>query len=265
MKRLVGKKAPNFKMKAVTGNGEKFIDITLDDYKDKWLVMFFYPLDFTFICPTEITGFSRYYQKFKDINAEILSVSIDSEYSHQAWIRNGLGEINFPMASDKTMKISSDYGVLLENEGISLRGLFIIDDKQTVCYSVIHDLNVGRSMDETLRVLKALQTKGLCSANWSEGDKTIEDFSNSKENFNLNTNEKVKIYTMPDCSYCKGVKEFLSENHILYEEINLQTDKDGQKFMDTRGYTALPVTVIKDNEIVGYNLEKIKKTLLEQN
>lgn len=170
MKRLVREKAPDFKMNAVTGDGEDFIEVKLDDYKGKWLVMFFYPLDFTFICPTEITAFSDRYEEFKELKADILSVSTDSQYSHQAWIEGDLGQIKFPMASDNTMRVSKDYGVLIEDEGIALRGLFIIDPDQNIRYSVIHDTNVGRSIDETLRVLKAFQTGGLCAVNWDEGD-----------------------------------------------------------------------------------------------
>lgn len=170
MKRLVREKAPDFTMKAVTGDGEDFIEVKLDDYKGKWLVMFFYPLDFTFICPTEITAFSDRYEEFKELKADILSVSTDSEYSHQAWIEGDLGQIKFPMASDNTMCVSKDYGVLIKDEGIALRGLFIIDPDQKIRYSVIHDTNVGRSIDETLRVLKAFQTGGLCAVNWEDGD-----------------------------------------------------------------------------------------------
>jgi alkyl hydroperoxide reductase subunit AhpC len=173
MERLVGKEAPNFKMPGVTGDGDNFIEIKLEDYKGKWLVMFFYPLDFTFVCPTEITGFSKKIDSFKEAGAELLTVSCDSQYSHQAWIRSGLGKINFPMASDKTGVISRNYGILIEEEGISLRGLFIIDPEGIVRYSVVHDLNVGRSVEETLRVLKAFQTGGLCAIDWSEGEDTL--------------------------------------------------------------------------------------------
>lgn len=173
MDRLVGKPAPPFAMNAVTGDGEDFVKVSLDDYKGKWLVMFFYPLDFTFVCPTEITSFSEHYGEFKKLNAEVLSVSIDSQYSHQAWINGKLGKINFPMASDKTMEVSEKYGVLIREEGIALRGLFIIDPEQVLRYSVVHDLNVGRSVSETLRVLKAFQTGGLCPVNWEEGDENL--------------------------------------------------------------------------------------------
>lgn len=173
MERLVGKPAPAFEMTAVTGDGEDFIKVKLDDYKGKWLVMFFYPLDFTFVCPTEITSFSTSYEEFKALNAELLTVSTDSQYSHQAWIKGDLGEINFPIASDKIMEVSEKYGILIKEEGIALRGLFIIDPDQVVRYSVIHDLNVGRSVSETLRVLKAFQTGGLCAVNWEDGDDNL--------------------------------------------------------------------------------------------
>jgi peroxiredoxin (alkyl hydroperoxide reductase subunit C) len=173
MERLVGKAAPNFKMPAVSGDGNDFIEVKLEDYRGKWLVMFFYPLDFTFVCPTEITGFSKRAEDFSAAGAELLTVSCDSQYSHQAWIKNGLGEIKFPIAADKTGAVSKNYGILIEEEGISLRGLFIIDPEGVVRYSVVHDLNVGRSVDETLRVLKAFQTGGLCALDWSEGEETL--------------------------------------------------------------------------------------------
>ncbi|QIB27992.1 peroxiredoxin [Caloranaerobacter azorensis] len=173
MERLVGKPAPLFKMKTALGNGEGFGEVSLEDYKGKWLVMFFYPLDFTFVCPTEITGYSDRYEEFKAEGAEILAVSTDSEHSHKAWINGDLGKINFPLASDFTKKVSKDYGVLVEEEGVALRGLFIIDPEGIVRYSVIHDLNIGRSVDETLRVLKALKTGGLCPVNWKPGDELL--------------------------------------------------------------------------------------------
>jgi alkyl hydroperoxide reductase subunit AhpC len=173
MERIVGKKAPQFNMATANGDGSSFGRVSLDDYKGKWLVLFFYPLDFTFVCPTEITGYSKRIDEFKAAGTEILGVSVDSEHSHKAWINGDLGQLNFPLASDMTKQVSSDYGVLLEEAGIALRGLFIIDPEGDVKYSVIHDLNVGRSVDETLRVLKALQTGGLCPIDWDEGDATL--------------------------------------------------------------------------------------------
>ncbi len=170
MERLVGRKAPNFNMATATGDGNDFGRVTLDDYKGKWLVMFFYPLDFTFVCPTEITGYSKRYDEFKALGTDVLGVSVDSEHSHKAWINGDLGKLAFPLASDMTKQVSLDYGVLIEEEGIALRGLFIIDPEGNVKYSAVHDLNVGRSVDETLRVLKALQTGGLCPVDWTEGE-----------------------------------------------------------------------------------------------
>ncbi|GMQ63867.1 peroxiredoxin [Vallitalea maricola] len=170
MDRIVGKKAPCFEMATALGDGSDFGKAKLEDYKGKWLVLFFYPLDFTFVCPTEITGYSKKIEEFKKLGAEVLGVSVDSEHSHKAWINGDLGKINFPIASDMTKSVSRDYGVLLEDEGIALRGLFIIDTEGVVKYSVIHDLNVGRSVDETLRVLQALQAGGLCPVDWAPGE-----------------------------------------------------------------------------------------------
>jgi alkyl hydroperoxide reductase subunit AhpC len=173
MDRIVGQKAPGFKMNTALGDGSDFGSVTLEDYKGKWLVMFFYPLDFTFVCPTEITGYSKRLDEFKKAGAEVLAVSVDSEHSHKAWINSSLGQIDFPIASDMTKSVAKDYGVLLEDAGIALRGLFIIDPEGVVRYSVVHDLNVGRSVSETLRVLQALQAGGLCGLDWEPGKEML--------------------------------------------------------------------------------------------
>ncbi len=264
MKRIVGKKAPDFKIKAVSGDSESFLDLSLKSFKGKWLVLFFYPLDFTFICPTEITSISQQFAEFEKLNACVLGVSADSVYSHQQWIRNGLGKLNFPLGADKTLEVSKEYGVLLEDEGVALRGTFIIDPDQVVKYAVVHDNNVGRNTDELLRVLTALQTNSLCGANWKIGSETIDapetkviksDVSESKNS------QPIKIYTIPTCSYCKQVKEFLNENNFEYEVIDLETNAQGRAFMDERKYTHLPVTVIGETEISGFRLDLIKETL----
>ena len=175
----VGSPAPDFNMES-TRNLEKLDQpVKLSDYKGKWLVMFFYPLDFTFVCPTEIIAFSEATERFRAVGAEVLGISIDSKFVHRAWIKtprdkNGLGELNFPLASDLTKEVSRKYGVLLEDKGIALRGLFIIDPKGTMQYSVVHNLGVGRSVDETLRVLQAFQTGELCPANWKPGTATLK-------------------------------------------------------------------------------------------
>lgn len=171
--RLVGKSAPCFKMNSVSGDGENFGKVSLEDYKGKWLVMFFYPLDFTFVCPTEITGYSKRYEEFKKEGAEVIAVSTDSEYSHQAWIKGDLGKLNFPLASDFTKEVARNYGILVEEDGVALRGLFIIDPQGIVRYSVVHDLNVGRSVSETIRVLQALKSGGLCPIDWQPGDQML--------------------------------------------------------------------------------------------
>ncbi len=176
--RLVGRPAPDFTMETVDGQGQQFGKVSLSDYRGKWLVFFFYPLDFTFVCPTEITALSDAASEFSKLDTEILGVSIDSIHSHKAWINtpkndNGLGKLNFPLAADITKQVSRDYGVLIEEEGIALRGLFIIDPEGELKYQVVNHNDVGRSVEETLRVLQALQSGGLCPMNWKPGDKNL--------------------------------------------------------------------------------------------
>jgi alkyl hydroperoxide reductase subunit AhpC len=176
--RLVGRPAPDFALETVTGDGQEFGSVKLSDYRGKWLVFFFYPLDFTFVCPTEITALSDAADQFKELDTEILGISVDSVHSHKAWINtakenNGLGKLNFPLASDITKKTASDYGVLIEEEGIALRGLFIIDPEGELKYQVVNHNDVGRSVEETLRVLQALQSGGLCPMNWKPGDQNL--------------------------------------------------------------------------------------------
>ncbi|GGE09512.1 peroxiredoxin [Marinithermofilum abyssi] len=176
--RLVGLPAPDFDMKSTKNLETLDENVKLSDYEGKWLVLFFYPRDFTFVCPTEITALSDRYEEFQDLDAEVLGVSTDSEFSHRAWINtprdeNGLGDIKYPLAADPTHKVSRAYGVLNEEAGAAQRGLFIIDPEGIVRYQVVTDDNVGRSVDETLRVLEALQTGSLCPANWKPGEKTL--------------------------------------------------------------------------------------------
>lgn len=263
MERLVGKAAPSFEMETLAADGENFGRVSLEDYAGKWLVLFFYPMDFTFVCPTELTAFSECRAKFEAAGAEILSVSTDSVYTHLAWQRNGLGKLGYPMAADQTLRVCSDYGVLLEGEGVALRGLFLIDPEQKVRYSVIHDNNVGRNPEEVLRVLAALQTGGLCGAGWTAGESTIDPNAPKAEKpvAGAAKGVAVRVYSMPGCSYCRSVKEYLHSAGVEYEEVDLSTDKEGQAFMNARGYTALPVTVIGKTEISGYHMPKIKEAL----
>lgn len=167
----IGQLAPDFELEGVKDG--KFRTYALKDYKGKWLVVFFYPLDFTFVCPTEIREYSELYEKFKKEGAEILGVSVDSVHSHKAWVEDGLGPIKFPLLSDFKRTMSEDYEVLLEDEGIAGRGTFIIDPQGKVRHIVISDNDVGRSAHETLRVIQALKTGKLCPASWEKGKKTL--------------------------------------------------------------------------------------------
>lgn len=171
-KPIVGQQAPQFKAPAYVDGQIK--EISLSDYKGKWVVLFFYPLDFTFVCPTEIQEFSKRADEFKKLNAQLIGGSIDSVYSHKGWCeQGGLGKLSFPLISDITKKISQDYGILLEDKGISLRGTFVIDPEGKIRAATIHDLQVGRSVDETLRVLTAFETGELCPVGWKPGQKTL--------------------------------------------------------------------------------------------
>ena len=173
----VGKPAPDFKLastKGATGAKDLGKEIKLSDYKGKWLIFFFYPLDFTFVCPTEITALSDRVDEFKEFDAEILGCSTDSVFSHWAWLstpkeKNGIAGTQYPLVADFTKETARAYGVLDENSGVAQRGLFIIDPEGVLKYAVVTADNVGRSVEETLRVLQALQTGGLCPAEWKPG------------------------------------------------------------------------------------------------
>ncbi|MDQ3746568.1 MAG: peroxiredoxin [Acidobacteriota bacterium] len=175
----VGQAAPSFDMPS-TKNVEKLNEnVKLSDYRGKWLVLLFYPLDFTFVCPTELTTFSDRYEDFLGIGADVIGVSTDSVHSHRAWLKTprdkgGVEGLKYPLASDITKQVARDYGVLIEDKGIALRGLFVIDPEGVLRYAVVHDLNVGRSAEETLRVIQALQTGGLCQAEWRPGQETLK-------------------------------------------------------------------------------------------
>ena len=167
----VGDRAPDFTLPGIFQG--KVSDYSIKSYKEKWLVLFFYPADFTFICPTEVTGFSKMVKEFRAENAEILAVSVDSVTSHRSWA-DELGGINYPLLSDEEKKISRAYGVLDEDEGVALRATFLINPNGEVAYVVISHVNVGRSVEETLRVLKALRTERLCPSDWQPGEATGE-------------------------------------------------------------------------------------------
>lgn len=179
VERMVAKQAPRFEMEAVMPNSE-FGKVSLEETmkQDKWTVLFFYPMDFTFVCPTEITALSDRYEEFEDLDTEVIGVSTDTVHTHLAWINtarddNGLGKVNYPLAADHNHEVARKYGVLIEEEGVALRGLFIINPEGELQYSVVNHNNIGRDVDETLRVLQALQTGGLCPANWKPGQETL--------------------------------------------------------------------------------------------
>jgi alkyl hydroperoxide reductase subunit AhpC len=167
---MVTRSAPTFELEGVV-HGE-FMKVDLEGYRGRWAVLFFYPLDFTFVCPTEILEFSKRAQEFARVHAQVLAVSVDSKHAHLAWQKE-IGGISYPMLSDITKRVSQQYGVLLPEEGVSLRGLFIIDPEGVIRYELVHDLSVGRSVSETLRVLQALQTGELCPVDWQPGEETL--------------------------------------------------------------------------------------------
>lgn len=168
------KPTPDFKDVVAYQKGKSdFVKVSLSDYKGKWLVLFFYPRDFTFVCPTEIRGFAKHESEFKALSCKILAASTDSEWSHKAWFERDLAEVNYPILADTAHRISRDYGVLNEDNGEADRGLFIIDPDGLVRYIVVSDGSVGRSVKETLRVLKAIQTGERCPVEWEPGQKTL--------------------------------------------------------------------------------------------
>jgi peroxiredoxin (alkyl hydroperoxide reductase subunit C) len=187
---LVAKQAPDFKAQAVMPDGS-FKEISLSDYKGKHVVLFFYPLDFTFVCPTEIIAFSERAADFEALGVQILGVSIDSHFTHLAWRERprkggGIGQIAYPLVADLDKKIAAAYDVLLD-AGIALRGLFLIDKEGVVQHQVVNNLPLGRSVDEALRMVKALQfveTHGeVCPANWREGARTIKPTPDDSKEF----------------------------------------------------------------------------------
>lgn len=191
-KAQIGKPAPDFEATAVMPDGQ-FKDIKLSDYRGKYVVFFFYPRDFTFVCPTEIISFSDRCSEFKKINCEIIACSVDSHFCHLAWvntsrIEGGLGPMKIPLMADVKQAISQDYGVLEKEQGLAYRGLFIIDERGILRQITINDLPVGRSVDETLRLVQAFQYTDkygeVCPAGWKPGGETIKpDIQKSKDYF----------------------------------------------------------------------------------
>ncbi len=187
---LVTKEAPDFKAKAVMPDGS-FQEIALRDYRGKYVLLFFYPLDFTFVCPTEIIAFSEAIDKFEALGVQVLGCSVDSHYTHLAWRKTprsqgGLGDIRYPLIADLDKKIAEAYSVLLP-DGIALRGLFLIDKQGIIRHQVVNDLPLGRSTEEALRMVQALQFfeqhGEVCPADWHEGAATIKPDPQAAQQF----------------------------------------------------------------------------------
>ncbi|MEL7491025.1 MAG: peroxiredoxin [Pseudomonadota bacterium] len=179
----VGEQLPAFDLTAVDGKpfdqiniDNVFVNVTNKSFPNKWIVLFFYPKDFTFVCPTEIAAFGDLNEEFTDRDAQVLAASTDTEFTHWAWRKHQdeLRDLPFPMLADVKRELSEALGVLDKNEGVSQRAVFIADPDGVVRFSMVTDLNVGRNPQEVLRVLDALQTDELCPCNWSKGDETID-------------------------------------------------------------------------------------------
>lgn len=174
----VGQKFPQFHLKGVISSDIKtaFTEIHNETYKGKWLVVFFYPKDFTFVCPTEIKGFHELNGQFRDRDAQILTASIDSEFVHLAWRQHekDLKDLSFPMLSDIKRELSTALGILDEKEGVAQRATFIVDPDGIIRFVYVTDLSVGRNPKEVLRILDGLQTDELCPCNWEKGQETIK-------------------------------------------------------------------------------------------
>ncbi len=170
---LIDNKAPTFAGVQTYKKGADFSKTNLSDYAGKWLVLFFYPRDFTFICPTELKGFAKHEPEFKALNCEVLAASTDSEWCHKAWFERDLPDVTYPILADTSLKIARDYQVLNEESGEAQRGLFIINPEGVVKYALVSAGSVGRSVKEVLRVLEALQSGQLCPMEWEPGQQTL--------------------------------------------------------------------------------------------
>lgn len=179
---LVGKEAPDFTAKAVLNGVEIVDEFSLSAFRGKYTVLFFYPLDFTFVCPTELHAFQDKLAEFEKRNVQLIGCSVDSHFSHFAWLntprnKGGIEGVQYPLVADLNKTIARDYGVLLEDEGIAFRGLFLIDKAGVVRHEVVNDLPLGRNVDEALRMVDALQfveeNGEVCPANWNQGDQTM--------------------------------------------------------------------------------------------
>lgn len=187
---LVGKKAPDFKAKAVIGN--RIVDFSLSELKGKYVIFFFYPLDFTFVCPTELHAFQEKLSDFEQRNAQVVACSVDSHFSHLAWLqtpksKGGIQGVAYPIVADLNKSIARDYDVLNHQEGIAYRGLFLINREGIVHHQVVNDLPLGRSVDEAIRMLDALiyfeKNGEVCPANWQNGKKSLKPTQEGLEQY----------------------------------------------------------------------------------
>ena len=169
----VSRPAPSFKAQALVGR--EFQNVALEDYQGKWVLLLFYPMDFTFVCPTELVGLNDKHGDFADRECAVVAASTDTVFSHLGWVKadERLANLKYPILADVTKSIARSYGVLLEDQGIALRGSFLIDPNGVLRWANINDLGTGRSVDEILRVLDALQTDMLCPCNWKKGEQTL--------------------------------------------------------------------------------------------
>ena len=174
----VGKPAPDFDLPSTKNLNTLAENVKSSDYKGKWLILLFYPLDFTFVCPTELIHFSDRLDEFHGVGAEVVGVSTDSVHSHKAWLNTPRTRTEFRASSTRSLPTWAaafgEINILVEDANVALRGLFIINPEGVLQYSVVHDLNIGRSVDETLRVLQGLQTGGLCAADWTPGQENLK-------------------------------------------------------------------------------------------
>jgi peroxiredoxin (alkyl hydroperoxide reductase subunit C) len=197
---LIGKSAPNFKAKAVVG--DKIIELSMSDMRGKYVILFFYPLDFTFVCPTELHAFQEKLHEFESRQTQIMACSVDSCYSHYAWLqmpkeRGGIMGVTYPILSDLNKNIARDYDVLNHQEGIAYRGLFLMNKEGIVHHQIVNDLPLGRSVEEALRMLDALiffeKNGEVCPANWQEGKKSMKPTREGLKQYFSNQAHEISI------------------------------------------------------------------------
>lgn len=301
---FIGEPAPLFNTNAVID--EEIKPVSLEEFQGKWTCLLFYPKDFTFVCPTELIAFSDRASDFEALGAKVLAISTDTEETHLAWVRTprrkgGLGIMQIPIVADTTKKIAKAYGVLLEDKGIALRGLFIIDPKGILQQITINNLDVGRSVDETLRLLQALkhvEKHGVvCPANWKPGDKTMiahpdksqEYFSSVADTDTAMSNGNIKVVTKPAeylavtqqagivfayfsaewCGKCRQIAPHvaqLSHTHPDVTFINIDVNGEAiEEFVDEMKLPALPAfRIFKDGKEVGAPISGFKKRLIAE-